>query len=126
SPIKRHLSFVYHLLPNKLNYHGDTVVQFMKEICRHIRGPIIVLWDGFSIHWSQPVSEYREQHPRIGIEPFPAYAHELNPVYKAWLYIKYDRLPNYAPTKLSELRRRLIRELSALRKKPKVLAWCIE
>lgn len=126
SPVRRNLGFIYDLLPDNVNYHGDTIVKFMKEICRHIKGAIIILWDGFSIHRCPPVYKFLEQHPRVRIEPFPAYAHELNPVDKTWLYIKYDRLPNYAPTTLSELRRRLVQELKALRKKPKTLAWCIE
>lgn len=126
SPVRRNLGFIYNLLPNNVNYHGDTVAKFMKEICRHIKGAIILLWDGFSIHRCPPVYKFLEQNPRVRIESFPAYAHELNPVDKAWLYIKYDRLPNYAPTNLNELRRRLMRELEALRRKPKVLAWCIE
>lgn len=126
SPIKRRLSFLYHLLPNNVNFHGDLIVQFLKEISCHIRGPMILLWDGISIHSSDPVIQYLEQHSRITVKQLPAYAHELNPVDKGWLYIKYDCLANYAPTTLDELRSRLIQELDALRKKPKVLAWCIE
>jgi len=126
SPNRRRLGFIYQALPDNANYDGNSIVHFMKEICHHMKGHMILLWDGFSIHSSQPVSQYLEQHPGIRVEPLPAYAHELNPVDKAWLYIKYDCLPNYAPKTLGELRCRLIQELDTLKGKSKVLAWCIE
>lgn len=126
SPRRRKLGFLYYALPDNNNFHGNTIVQFVKEINRHVRSSLIVLWDGFSIHSSQSVSNYLNWHPRIRVEMLPAYAHELNPVDKIWLYIKYDCLPNYTPKTLGQLRDRLIQELDALRTKPKVLAWCIE
>jgi transposase len=126
SPTNRRLNFIYHLLPDNVNYHGDTFALFLKEIAYHVHGPMTFLWDGFSIHSSEPVSKFLEQHPEIVIEPFPEYAHELNPIDKAWLYVKYDRLANYSPATLDELRDCLQHEFEDLRKKPKVLAWCIE
>jgi len=126
SPQNRRLNFIYYLLPNNINFRGDTITLFLKEIVRHIHSPMTLLWDGFSIHLSEPVNEFLDQHPEISVEPFPEYAHELNPVDKAWLYVKYDRLPNYPPATLDELRNRVIQEFDDLRKKPKVLAWCIE
>jgi transposase len=125
SPLQQRLGFLYHLLPDNANFHGASIVQFLDEICHRISRPIIVLWDGFSIHTSEPVNKYLERHRRITLEEFPAHAPELNPVDKAWLYTKYDRLPNYAPSTLDELRHRLIQEFIALQSKPNVLAWCI-
>lgn len=122
----RHLNFIYRLLPDNANFHGDTFALFLKEIAARIRGSMILLWDGFSIHKSQAVNGFLERHTEVLVESFPEYAHELNPVDKAWLYVKYDRLANYAPASLTDLRDNLIQELDALRKKPKVLAWCIE
>jgi hypothetical protein len=125
SPIQKRLGFLYQLLPDNANFHGDSIVQFLDEICHRISRPIIVLWDGFSIHTSEPVNKYLEQHRRITSEELPAHAPELNPVDKVWLYTKYDRLSNYAPSTLDELRHRLIQEFIALPSKPNVLAWCI-
>lgn len=125
SPVKKRLGFLYHLLPDNSNFHGDSIAQFLNEIYHRISRPSIILWDGFSIHSSKPVNQYLEQHRRITVEEFPAHASELNPVDKVWFYIKYDRLSNYAPTTLDELRRRMIQELRVLQSKPNVLAWCI-
>lgn len=126
SPIQKHLGFLYYLLPDNENFHGDSVARFLDEIYRRISRPIIALWDGISIHSSKPVNSYREQRKRIAFEEFPAYAPELNPVDKVWFYTKYDRLANYAPATLNELRDRLIQEFVTLQSKPNVLAWCIK
>jgi transposase len=126
SPKKQNLNFIYHVLPVNQNYRGNTIVIFLKEILNRIRNPMTILWDGFSIHISEPVNIFLEEHPEIRIEPFPEYAHELNPVDKVWLYLKYDCLANYAPQTLAELRDRLLQELDVLPLKSNVLAWCIE
>jgi transposase len=126
SPEKQSLYFLYHVLPNNQNFRGATIVVFLKEIISRIRRPMTILWDGFSIHLSEPVNKFLEEHPEILIEPLPEYAHELNPVDKVWLYLKYDCLANYAPATLDELHDRLIQELDALPLKSNVLAWCIE
>ena len=126
SPKYRRLNFFYHLLPNNVNFRGVTVVLFLDKIFRRIRNPMTILWDGVSIHSSKPVKKYLEQHSEILIEPLPAYAHELNPVDKVWLYLKYDCLANYAPLNLDELRDRLKSELYSLPRKSNVLKWCIK
>lgn len=126
SPMGKRLRFLYHLLPDNVNFHGDSVMGFIEEICQQVPGPITILWDRFSIHSSEPVNRYLERHRRITTEEFPAYAPELNPVDNAWFYLKYDRLPNFAPTAMAELRRRLIQELIALQVRADVLAWCIK
>jgi hypothetical protein len=125
SPEQKRLGFLYHLLPDNANFHGDSIVQFLIEIYRRITGPMIVSWDGVSIHASKPVKEYLEQHHRITIEEFPAHASELNPVDKIWFYTKYDRLANYAPPTLDDLRHRLIQEFHAVERKSNVLTWCV-
>jgi transposase len=125
SPVQKRLGFLHHLLSDNANFHGDSIAQFLNEICHRISGPIILLWDGVSIHSSKPVAQYLGKHCRIAVEEFPAHASELNPVDKVWFYTKYDRLSNYAPNALDELRHRLIQEFLALERKSNVLTWCI-
>jgi transposase len=125
SPVRKRLGFLYHLLRDNSNFHGDSIVEFLDEIYHRISKPIIVLWDGFSIHSSEPVTQYLEQHRRITVEEFPPHASELNPVDKVWFYVKYDRLSNYTPATLKELRRRMIQEFLALKHKSNVLTWCV-
>jgi transposase len=125
SPVRKHLSFICHLLPDNANFRSGSVIQFVGEILARIHGPIIILWDSIPIHCSQSVVQHLEKHDRLIIEQFPAYASELNPVDKVWLYLKYDRLPNYVPTKLTKLRGRLLGEMKRLRHNQKVLSSCI-
>ena len=126
SPMGKRLRFLYHPLSDNINFRGDSAMGFLVEICQQVSGPITILWDRFSIHSSDPVNHYLERHRRIGVEEFPAYAPELNPVDNAWFYLKYDRLPNFAPATMVELRHRLIQELMALQVRADVLAWCIK
>ena len=125
SPKQKHLGFLYRLLPDNINFHGDSTADFVRQILLRIPGPITIIWDGFSIHSSEPVRQYLEQHRRVTVEQFPACAPELNPVDKVWFYLKYDRLPNFAPVGLDELRKRLLEELRALHNKSNVLFWCV-
>jgi len=55
------------------------------------------------------------------VEMFPPYAPELNPVDNVWSYVKYNRLPNYTPRNLDELRERITAEFYRLRKRPDLL-----
>jgi transposase len=126
SPERKCLRFLYRLLPDNVNFRGDSLVEFIREICKKIPGPIVLIWDGIPIHCSEAVKRYLERRRRVTVEQFPAYAPELNPVDNIWLYIKYDCLANYAPPTLDELRHRLIHELTALQGRSDVLFWCVK
>jgi transposase len=68
---------------------------------------------------------FLDRHASIEIEEFPTYAPELNPVDRAWGYLKHGRLANYAPRTLTELRKRLTSEFCTLKRRQEVLAWCV-
>lgn len=125
SPKQKHPSFHYNLLADNVNFHSTSVVSFIKQIQKRIPGPITIIWDAIPIHCSKPVNQYLEQHKELTIEQFPSYAPELNPVDKVWFYLKYDRLPNYVPLTVDELRTRLTDELEILKIKQHVLASCV-
>lgn len=94
---RRHFGFHCQLLNDNANFHGDSVVPFIDTVRRAIRKPITLLWDGIRIHRAEPVASYLAKHRTIVVEPFPPGAPELNPVDMVWGYVKYDRLPNFAP-----------------------------
>ena len=82
-----------------------------------------VPWDQSKIHRrSGAVKAYLAKHPEIVTEDFPGYAPDANPGEGVWGWTKYHRLPNSAPEDTSELRSRLWGELSALRRRPDLLA----
>jgi transposase len=77
---------------------GPQVVNFLRHLSRHLRGKLLVIWDGLPSHRSRLVNEYLEkQAGRIVIEWLPAYAPELNPVEFLWGYWKNHELPNLCP-----------------------------
>ena len=121
SPRHKHFGFHFHLSEDNANFHGDSVVRFIEDVRRRIHGPMTLLWDAIRIHLGKPVSDYLATHRRIVVEPFPPYAPELNPVDYVWSYVKYDRLPNFCPSGLSELRTRITAEFRRLQKQPDLL-----
>ena len=80
-----------------------------------------IVWDQIIIHSSDVVIEYLRTVPDIITEPFPPYAPELNPVDRAWFYLKYGRLPNYTPPTVAKLRRTVEAEIKRLQGKPDLL-----
>jgi PIN domain nuclease of toxin-antitoxin system len=61
------------------NIQQEEVCVFLRELLRHLRGPVIVLPDNSSTHKGEPLQKLLRQHPRLSIEYFPSYAPDLNP-----------------------------------------------
>jgi len=125
SPKRKRLYFLHYLLHDNANFRSDSVVSFVKALRRHFSGPIIILCDAFKIHCSKLMLAYLKSTPPVQIEEFPPCAPELNPVDKAWAYLKHGRLANYTPRNLAEMRKRLEFEFRNLRGKQNVLLWCV-
>jgi len=124
-PASKHLSVLYHFLPDNANFNSYLVVQFVDQICSQIKGPITIVWDSIPIHGSKLMEKYLKRIGRLIVEQFPPYAPELNPTDKVWAYLKYGRLANYAPSDLTELRTKLISELTELANRQEILSGCV-
>src|SRR5262249_60279440 len=107
------------------NFRGPAIVAFLERLHTAL-GPMTVVWDQIIIHSCALVEQYLPTAPGISLESFPPYAPELNPVDDAWFYIKYDRIPNFAPSSTKQLRRAVDRELKRLRTRPDLLRSFIE
>jgi putative transposase len=88
------------------NFQTLDVAAFLRALLRHLRGPIILLWDRGSIHRGPAIEAVCQAHPRLHIEEFPAYAPELNPTEQVWNDFK-GRTANSLLRDTRELRRRL-------------------
>ena len=121
APKWRRFSFYFQLSQDNANFHGGSVAAFVKALYSRIQCPMTVLWDEIRVHRAKPVRDYLAKHRRIVIEEFPPYAPELNPVDYVWAYVKYQRLPNYTPPNLSELRQRITVEFTRLQRRPDLL-----
>jgi transposase len=121
SPERRHFSFYFQLSVDNANFRAKSVVQFIEDVRHKVRGPITLLWDRIPIHRAESVTDYFARHRRFVVEEFPPYAPELNPVDNVWSYVKYNRLANYSPRNLDELRERITAEFYRLQNRPDLL-----
>ena len=102
SPRRHRLGLLLRLHPGE-SIAQDQALAFLKDLLRHLRGHIILLWDRLPVHRGKRVQEFIADHPRLHVEWFPGYAPELNPVESIWSHSKRNRLANYCPDDVSEL-----------------------
>jgi transposase len=103
------------------------VVEFLKQLLRHIQGKMLVIWDGAPIHRGQPVRDFlsRGAARRLQLEQLPAYAPELNPDEGVWNYLKRVELPNVRCQDLAHLEGEVRRAVKRLRHRRAVLRACV-
>ena len=89
------------------NFKAVDVADFLRALLRHVRGPIIVLWDRGSIHRGPTIDAVCHAHSRLHLEEFPAYAPELNPTEQVW-----NNFKGHTANSLLRDRRHLHRRLS--------------
>lgn len=97
---------------------------FLRELLRHLHGPIIVLLDNSTTHQGEPLRKLLHQHPRLRIEHFPAYAPELNPDEGVWALAKGE-LANSCPKDVEELVEDIIRSIDGIGASRQKLRGCI-
>jgi transposase len=103
SPKGRRFNWYLSLLP-KENFRWPRLLTFLKHLRRHIRGPVILLWDRSQSHKNPHVLKYLAQ-AGWQVELLPSYAPELNPVEHFWSYFKFGRLSNFTPNTTEEIRK---------------------
>jgi hypothetical protein len=82
SPKRQHRGLYLRFQPR--NFPARDGVDFLRELLRHLRGPLMRLWDRSSIHRGPAIAAVCQAHPRLHLEEFPAYAPELNPTEQVW------------------------------------------
>lgn len=104
SPKTEEEGFLFQMLPDEVNFTGALVVDFLRDVGKHIPGPIKLIWDGAPIHRSKVVTDFLAKYERIETFRFPAYAPDTNPVEGCWGHSKYHQMPNLVPKNTDELR----------------------
>jgi transposase len=104
SPKGRRLNWYLSLLP-KENFRWPRLLTFFKQLRRHVRGPVILIWDRSQSHKNAQVMHYLTIHAGWQVELLPSYAPELNPVEHFWSYFKFGRLSNFTPNTTEEIRK---------------------
>jgi transposase len=121
TPGRNAIHLAYEHLPDNENYQGASVARFVRALHSEFYGPMTLLWDQTVVHGCRPVEEYLAEERGLILEPFPPYAPKLNPADGIWRYTKYQRLANYAPPNLAELRDAITVELEGLKRRPALL-----
>jgi transposase len=115
------LNFYFRLYPGAVK--SAQVVDFLAALRRHIRGPLLVVWDGLPAHRSRLVRDYLASLDGwIQVEYLPPYAPELNPVEYIWAFWKQHELPNVCPKDFWSLGQEARRTLRRMRRRPRLIS----
>jgi transposase len=102
SPRRRHLGWYLQFHADRL-IRQEQVIRFLRDLLRHVRGEIFLLWDRLKAHRGRKVKDFLQRHPRLHTDFLPPYAPELNPNEYGWAHLKGYTLANYCPDDLDEL-----------------------
>jgi len=115
--------FCFRLYDGSLN--GERALEFLRALKRHLRRPLLILWDGARPHRSRMVRDYVDSTDgQIVIARLPAYAPELNPVEYLWAWLKRHALANYCPDSLAELHHGARAKLKSAQRRSSIIAAC--
>jgi transposase len=103
SPTRRQISTPFQI--HDENIRTDQVLDFVKQLRRHFRRPLIICWDRWSVHRSAARKLAKTRLTNVDIEWLPAYALELNPVEPRWSHTKFGTLANFVPDDTRHLKR---------------------
>jgi putative transposase len=120
SPAARRLGLYFATLPDGY-FDAGAVVGFLRDLLRHLRGKVVVVWDGGGNHKGPVVRDFLRRNRRLTLERLPAYAPDLNPVEAVWSWLKYGRLANYVPGGVPELDDEVFDRLADLKFDPGLL-----
>jgi transposase len=96
SPAARHLGLYFATAADGY-FSAERVVEFLRDLLRHLRGKVVVVWDGGGNHKGPVIRAFLRRNKRLRLERLPAYAPDLNPVEAVWSWLKWGRLANFVP-----------------------------
>jgi len=120
APVRRRMGLYWRTDPEHYIDAG-AVAGFLREMLGHLRGRVIVVWDGGSNHKGPAIRAVTDGFPRPELERLPGYAPDLNPVEMVWSDLKYGRLANLVPRHVRDLDHIVADELAAIRGRPDLL-----
>jgi transposase len=120
SPRRKRLGLYFDTDPDRY-ITAEAAAGFVRELLRHLRGKVIVVWDNGSNHKGEAIRDLLRRFERLTIEYLPAYAPELNPVESLWSHLKYGRLANFVPEDVDHMEGVVLEHLSATERVPGLL-----
>jgi hypothetical protein len=103
SPTRRQISTPFRI--HESNIRSGEVLDFIRQLRRYIRRPLIICLDRWPVHRSAVKQLATSRFKNIDIEWLPAYAPELNPVEPRWGHTKHGDLANFVPHDTRQLAR---------------------
>lgn len=101
SPERRTVRLYFQLLVEK-NFDAAAVLAFSKQLARHLRAPMALVWDRSNTHRTADIRDFFARTGSCHFH-FPSYAPELNPVEYVWSYLKTKPLANLACPDVDQL-----------------------
>lgn len=120
SPSAQRLGFYFGTEPGGY-FTADKVVGFLRDLLRHLRGKVVVVWDRGGNHKGPVVREFLRRNRRLRVEMLPPWAPDLNPVEAVWSWLKYGQLANFAPDGIDQLDDEVVDRLIELKFDPDLL-----
>lgn len=114
SPQRQRLGLYFRSLVNG-SFNHEAVAGFLRPLLRHLRGPVIVIWDRGNMHRGPAIRQLLADYPRLTLEALPPYAPDLNPVEQVWTLLKWARLCNFAPMDTKKLNEVVVQEITNFR-----------
>ena len=102
SPVAHRPGLYFQTLPDTY-VNSEIAALFVRELVKHLRGPVIVVWDNGPMHKGDSIRQLLADCTQLSIEYLPPYAPELNPVEQLWSHLKYNRLANFTPPNVRAL-----------------------
>jgi transposase len=121
SPRRRRLGWYLNFHPGR-SIRQEQVIAFLRDLLRHVRGELFVIWDRLNAHRGQEVRSFIGKHSRLHVEFLPTYAPELNPNEYGWGYLKCRMLANYCPDNLDDLTEAVQQNAAQIRTQQQLLS----
>jgi transposase len=101
SPLQKRLGLYCSVTP--WNVTGDDVFTLVQQLRRHLKRPLLVIWDRVSGHKKAARLLRDINGYRIHVEFLPAYAPALNVVDHAWGHTRDGEMANFIPHDVDDL-----------------------
>jgi putative transposase len=120
TPTAQRLGFYFATEPNGF-FTADKVVPFLRDLLKHLRGNVIVVWDRGNNHKGPIIRKFLKKNRRLHLEMLPPWAPDYNPMEDVWSWLKYGELANFTPADIPELDDTVIDRLIQLKFDPELL-----
>jgi transposase len=120
SPEARRLGLYFATAPDGF-FTADKVVAFLRDLLKHLRGNVIVVWDRGPNHKGPLIRAFLRRNRRLWLEALPPWAPELNPVEDVWSWLKYGELANFVPEDTTMLDDEIVDRIIGLKFDPDLL-----